>query len=134
MDTIGTLSKLAQGRLDDVSREAGIATERMARLNRELLALDERHHQDDADTDISLLVSAGDFRGRRRAARAAMEETIAEAREVLDEIRERLSLAYREKSKFEQLTAREAARRAQAEAEREQKQMDEAAIRLANQR
>ncbi len=134
MDTIGTLLKLAQSRLDDVSRKAAVVAERLATLNRELIELDQGHRASDGDGDISVLIVAGDFRGRRRAEREALQGRIAEQREILDQIRGQLTVAFREKSKFEQLAAREAARAALAEAEREQKQMDEAAIRLANRR
>ncbi len=136
MDTLETLLKVAQSRLDDVSREAGAAAERMASLNEALVAMEQSqaHARAHSDVDVSLLVVAGDYLGRRRAEKERLEDEIAAQRDVVDEIRARLTMAYREKSKFEQLLAREQAREAQAEAAREQKQMDEAALRLANRR
>lgn len=134
MDTLETLLKVAQSHLDDISREAGVAAERMARLNRKLLALDERGAAMRAEFDVVLTVAAGDFRGRQRAERLALQQEIEEERQSLDEIRARLTLAFREKSKFEQLLARQQERARQAEATREQKALDEAAIRLANRR
>ena len=134
MDTLETLLKVAQSHLDEVSREAGIAAERMGQLNRELLSMDDRQQAARTDFDVSLMVAAGDFRGRLRSEREQLKQAIEEERKSLDEIRARLTLAFREKSKFEQLLARQEERAKQAEAAREQKALDEAAIRLANRR
>lgn len=132
MGTLDTLLKVAQSRLDEVSREASVVAERMADLNRQLLALDQRRDDPALTADVSLMIAAGDFRGQRRLKREALQRAVAEQREVLDEIRARLTMAFREKSKFEQLLAQENVRAAQVEGAREQKLMDEAALRLVN--
>ena len=129
MGTLDTLLKVAQSRLDEVSREASVVAERMAVLNQQLLVLDQRRDDPGTTSDVALLVAAGDFRGRLRSEREALQRVIEEQREVLNEIRGRLTMAFREKSKFEQLLAQEQVRAAQAEAVREQKLMDEAALR-----
>lgn len=134
MGTFTTLLKVAQGRLDEVSREAGLVAERMAGLNAKLLALSDGHAAVRAGDDVSLMIAAGDYLGRQRSERADLEQQITEQRRVLDEVRARLTLAYQEKSKFEQLIAQEQARAARAAAEAEQKQLDEAALRSAQRR
>lgn len=135
MDTLETLLKVAQSRLDEVSREAGVAAERMATLNARLVELSREHARaGETDGDLSVLIAAGNFRGRQRDEREAVSREIEEQRGVIEGLRARLTLAFQEKSKFEQLIAQAKLREARAEAAREQKQLDEAALRLANRR
>lgn len=130
MDTFETLLKVAQSRLDEVSREAGIAAEHMASLNARLVSLGESHQRaSSGGEDVSILIAAGAYRLRHREEREELEAEIEAQREVLSGIRARLTLAFQEKSKFEQLIAQDHARRARAAAAQEQKQLDEAALR-----
>lgn len=134
MSTYDTLLKVAQGRLDEVSREAGAAAEVLSRFNEQLIALGKSYAGAGASNDVNVMIAAGNYLERQRVERAKLEGQIAEQRAVLDELRARLTTAFREKSKFEQLIAQEQARKAQLAAELEQKQLDEAALRSVNRR
>ncbi len=135
MSTFETLLKVAQGRLDEVSREAGVAAEALSRLNEKLVALGRLHASAAASSsDVTIMIAAGNYMGRQRAERSELERQIVEQRAVLDELRAKLTIAFREKSKFEQLIAQEQARKARLAAELEQKQLDEAALRGVNRR
>ena len=135
MSTFETLLKVAQGRLDEVSREAGAAAEALSRLNEKLVALGRAQAGAAASgSDVTIMIAAGNYLGRHRAERSELEREISEQRAVLDGLRAKLTAAFREKSKFEQLIAQEQARKAHLAAELEQKHLDEAALRSVNRR
>lgn len=127
-DTLETLLKVAQSRLDEVSREAASAAEHMSSLNTQLAELERAQAAASVTDDVEILVAAGGFRGRQKFEREAIEAEIAAHRILVDEIRARLTLAYQEKSKLEQLLAQQRSREARAAADLEQKQLDEAAL------
>ena len=134
MSALDTLLKLAQRQLDEVSREAAVAHAAIQDLRSDMDAARARAQRADqaAQADIDLMIGAGDFRGRMSREQEEILERIDAEEALLETIRERLAVAYQEKSKLEQLIEREKRVAAQAAAAAEQKQLDEAAINLSN--
>ncbi len=132
MSALETLVKLAQSRLDATSREAAEATAEVVRLRASIDQNVERERKEEilAASDLALMLGAGSYRARMDIERDALREQIEEQEEVLAEIRKRLAMAYREKSKFEQLIEQQRVRENAELADLEQKQLDEVAITL----
>jgi flagellar biosynthesis chaperone FliJ len=130
MKSLETLLKVAQRRLDDVGRE-------MARLNQHLdgLRVEEakligREQAEIAAAmhDIALMVLIPDYRRRVAHQVALVRARTDQAEALMADMRARLTAAYQEKSKFEELLKRERIREAQTRSALEQSALDEAAI------
>ncbi len=131
MKSLHTLLKVAQRRLDDLGAEA-------ARIAMQIQDLEAREAAVRAREEAELAGAAGKdptFAAMLTAYRMRVKQQVGELRaqiaartQELEDVRKRLSDAYIEKSKFEQLIE-QARRREDAErAAREQAQLDEAAI------
>lgn len=130
MKSLHTLLKVAQRKLDDLGVEA-------AKISQEVSELEARESSVRAREQAELANAARDptFASMLPAYRLRVKWQIDEirtqvaAREAsLTEVRERLSAAYIEKSKFEQLIEQGRVREAAERAAVEQAQLDEVAI------
>jgi flagellar export protein FliJ len=130
MRSLPTLLKLAQRRIDALAVEAARAMEEIDALVREGEASRVQAGREVAlgaeSLETTLLLPA--YTARLRIEAEQRKATIAGIEQVLTRVRAGLMEAYREKSKFEQLIAREAERLAAEETQREQAALDEAAI------
>ncbi len=130
MKSLHTLLKVAQRKLDEIAVES-------ARITQEVAALNEREANIRAreQAEIANAASEPAFASMLPAYRMRVKQQIAEVRaqatakeKALDEIRQRLSEAYIEKSKFEHLIEQTRVREETERFAREQAQLDEAAI------
>lgn len=130
MKSLHTLLKVAQRKLDELGVEA-------ARIGAEVNELAAREQSIRAREQAEIANAARDptFAAMLPAYRLRVKWQIDEVRtqinakeKSLDEIRQRLSDAYIEKSKFEQLIDQAEEREAAERAAREQAQLDEVAI------
>jgi flagellar export protein FliJ len=130
MKSLHTLLKVAQRKLDELGVEA-------AKIGAEIAELQARENAVLAREQAELANAARDptFAGMLPAYRMRVKQQVAELRaqlkvkqDALDEVRQRLSEAYIEKSKFEQLLDQADLRAATERATREQAQLDEVAI------
>jgi hypothetical protein len=130
MKSLETLLKVAQRRLDNVGRE-------MARLNQHLdgLRVEEakligREQAEIAAAmhDIALMVLMPAYRRRVAQQVALVRARTDQAEALMADTRARLTAAYQEKSKFEELLKRERIHEAQTRSALEQSALDEAAI------
>lgn len=130
MKSLHTLLKVAQRKLDDLAVES-------ARITQEVAALNEREANIRAREQAEILNAAKEpaFASMLPAYRMRVKQQIAEVRaqadarqKQMDAIRQRLSEAYIEKSKFEQLIEQTRTREDAERFAREQAQLDEAAL------
>lgn len=130
MKSLGTLLKVAQRKLDELGVEA-------AKIGAEVSELQARENSIRAREQAELANAARDptFASMLPAYRLRVKWQIDELKvqmsakeKALEQIRERLSEAYIEKSKFEQLLDQAEIRDATDRATREQAQLDEVAI------
>jgi flagellar export protein FliJ len=130
MKSLQTLLKVAQRRMEELGVEATRTSQKIEQLRLQQAAIRARE-----DTEVQLAASdikfAMTLHAYQMRARQQIEEigrTIAADEALLADIRERLSAAYQEKSKFEQLIEREELRQAAERAERDQAALDEVAV------
>lgn len=130
MRTLETLLKLAQRRLDDVGVQAGEAARRLDALagKRSDLLNRERAEVEAGTSDPAAFHLVSAYRQRVKLALAAMDVEIAEAQATSLRIREQLTVAYQEKSRFEQLVEQAVKREAVRLEALDQAALDEAAI------
>lgn len=130
MKSLHTLLKVAQRKLDEIAVES-------ARITQEVAALNDREANIRAreQAEIASAASEPAFASMLPAYRMRVKQQIAEVRaqitakeKALDDIRQRLSEAYIEKSKFEQLIEQSRVREETERFAREQAMLDEAAI------
>lgn len=130
MKSLQTLLKVAQRKLDELGVEA-------ARIGQEVAALQDREMTIRAREQAELAGAAGNpmfasllpaYRLRVKWQIEEVKAEMAEREKALDEVRERLSVAYIEKSKFEQLIEQTRVREMAERAALEQAQLDEVAI------
>lgn len=130
MKSLETLLKMAQRRMDEVGIEAtraGQKIEQMRMQQAAILAREEAEIQL-AGSDIQFGATLAAYRLRVKQQTEEIGRAMLAEETTLAEIRERLSQAYQEKSKLEQLIEREALRRAAERTAKEQAQLDEVAI------
>ena len=130
MKSLGTLLKVAQRKLDELGIEA-------AKLGVEVAELQSRENAIRAREQVELANAARDpmfaamlpaYRTRVKAQIADLKVHMSAKEKALEAIRQKLSEAYIEKSKFEQLLDQAEIRAATDRATREQAQLDEVAI------
>jgi flagellar export protein FliJ len=128
--SLETLLKLAQRRLDDLGREMAGLSQHLDGLRMEEATLIGREQAETAAAlhDVSLMAMMPAYRRRVQQQVALVRTRIGQAEALMAETRERLTAAYQEKSKFEELIERERIREALEESAREQASLDEAAI------
>ena len=130
MKSLHTLIKVAQRKLDELGVEAAKVGAEIAELQGRESAVLAREQAElaNAARDPTFSAMLGAYRMRVRQQVSELRSQMSAKEKALEDIRERLSQAYIEKSKFEQLLE-QAERRATAErAAREQAQLDEVAI------
>ncbi len=130
MKSLETLLKVAQRRMDELGVEA-------ARIGTEMAAMRARGSALAAREDNEIRLAAGNvelasllpaYRLRVKWQRDQIGVEVAKAESTLAEIRERLTAAYQEKSRFQHLIEQEAIRKATERAAKEQAMLDEVAI------
>ena len=130
MKSLGTLLKVAQRRLDELGIEAATVGAEVSDLqNREnVIRAREQTELANAARDPMFAAMLPAYRMRVKAQLADLEVQISAKQKALDAVRQKLSEAYIEKSKFEQLLDQAQIRAATERATREQAQLDEVAI------
>jgi flagellar export protein FliJ len=130
MKSLDTLLKVARRRMDDLGVEATRLAQRIEqkRIQQASLLAREETEVQLAAGDIQFAATLPAYRLRVKQQTEEIGRAIAAEEATLVEVRERLSTAYQEKSKFEQLLEQEALRRAAERTAREQSQLDEVAI------
>ena len=130
MKSLPTLLKIAQRKLDELGVEAARAGREVDELNQKILGLRAREQAEIAtatsNPSYAAMLPAYRLRVRRQVDEIGVQLRAKEA--ALAEIRERLSAAYIEKSKFEQLLERTRVREDAERLAREQAMLDEVAI------
>ena len=130
MKSLQTLLKVAQRRMDELGVEAvklGQAIDDMRTQQTSILAKQE-HEAQLAAKDMSLAQMLPAYRLRVKWQVDQIRVASSKAELDLVDVRERLSVAYQEKSKFEHLIEQEAIRQTAARAAKEQAMLDEVAI------
>jgi len=130
MKSLHTLLKIAQRKLDEMGIEAARAAREVDELQQKIAGIRAREQAEiaaaAANPDYAALLPAYRLRVRWQVDEIGV---VVRAREVeLAEIRERLSAAYIEKSKFEQLIEQGRVRDETERQAREQAMLDEVAI------
>jgi flagellar export protein FliJ len=128
--TLETLLKIAQRRLDDLGVQAAECARRLADLlaRRDALLAKQRQEVEAGAADPATFHLVSAYRQRVKLAIRAIEGEIDECEATRLVVRERLTAAYQEKSRFEQLLE-EAGRREIARLQAlDQAALDEAAI------
>lgn len=130
MRSLGTLLKVAQRRLDELGIEAATVGAEVSDLqNREnVIRAREQTELANAARDPMFAAMLPAYRMRVKAQLADVEVQISAKQKALEAVRQKLSEAYIEKSKFEQLLDQAQIRAATERATREQAQLDEVAI------
>ena len=130
MKSLETLLKVAQGRLDDVGREIVQLGQHLDGLRVEEAMLISREQAEIAAAldDITLMAMMPGYRRRVAQQLALLRARVDQAEALIADTRVRLTAAYQEKSKFEQLLERERVRAALALSALEQAALDEVAI------
>ncbi|MBI1360316.1 MAG: flagellar export protein FliJ [Alphaproteobacteria bacterium] len=130
MKSLETLLKVAKRRLDDLGIEAAKLSIELDNLRAEtaVLAAREQSEVELASTDLQLLAMMPAYRQRMAQQIGAAQQCVVEKEAQLEAVRERLTAAYQEKSKFEELLERERLRAEMARSAAEQAALDEAAI------
>src|SRR5262245_46483920 len=130
MKSLATLLKVAQRRLDELGIEAARIAQDIAAVEGRMAALQFREQAEiahaAADPTFGSMVPA--YRHRVKLQLGEMRMQAAGKQKELDLVREKLSEAYVEKSKFEQLIEQGRLREEAERAAREQAQLDEIAI------
>lgn len=130
MKSLHTLVKVAQRKLDELGIEA-------ARIGLEVAELQAREASIRAREQAELANAAGNpmfasmlpaYRQRVKLQIAEVHAQVKAREDALEDVRKRLSDAYIEKSKFEQLIEQANIREMAERAAREQAQLDEVAI------
>lgn len=134
MSSLHTLLKIAQRKLDELGGEAGRIQGGIDQLRMAHSALLARKDVEvaNAQRDLAFAPMLPAYLMRVKAQGGAIQTQIAEREATLSLVRQRLTAAYQEKSKFEQLIEQERIRLALERAEAEQKQLDEVAINRAS--
>ena len=130
MKSLHTLLKVAQRKLDEIAVESARITQEVAALNEREASI-RAHEQAEianAGQDPTFASMLPAYRMRIKAQIADVRAQAAAKEKALDDIRQRLSEAYIEKSKFEQLIEQGRVREETERFAREQAQLDEAAI------
>jgi flagellar export protein FliJ len=130
MKSLTTLLKVAQRRLDELGVEAQRIQQHVDELGMQLSGMlgREEVEVENARHDVMFASMLPAYRARVKVQADAIRVRIAETEATLALVRERLSLAYQEKSKFEQLIEQDRIREALERAAVEQKSLDEVAI------
>ena len=130
MKSLETLLKVAQRRLDDVGREIARLSQHLDGLRMEEAKLIGREQAEIAAAlhDISLMAMIPAYRQRVAQQLALLQARVGQAEALMADTRIRLTEAFQEKSKFEELLQRERVRAALALSTLEQAALDEAAI------
>ena len=130
MKSLPTLLKIAQRKLDELGIEAARAGREVDELNQKVLSIRAREQQEIA-TSVANPAYAAMLPAYRLRVRWQLDEVGVQLRAkeaALADIRERLSAAYIEKSKFEQLLEQLRVRDDSERLAREQAMLDEVAI------
>jgi len=130
MKSLPTLLKIAQRKLDELGIEAARAGREVDELNQKVLGIRAREQQEIA-TSVANPAYAAMLPAYRLRVRWQLDEVGVQLRAkeaALADIRERLSAAYIEKSKFEQLLEQMRVRDDAERLAREQAMLDEVAI------
>jgi flagellar export protein FliJ len=130
MKSLETLLKVAQRRLDDFGREIAKLGQHLDGLRMEEAKLIGREQAEVAAAlnDITLMAMMPAYRRRIAQQVALVRARVDQAEALMADTRARLTAAYQEKSKFEELLERERIREAFTRAALEQSALDEAAI------
>jgi flagellar export protein FliJ len=130
MKSLGTLLKVAQRKLDELGIEAAKIGVEVAELQSRENAIRAREQAElaNAARDPMFAAMLPAYRARVKAQIADLKVHVAAKENALEAIRQKLSEAYIEKSKFEQLLDQAEIRAATERATREQAQLDEVAI------
>jgi flagellar export protein FliJ len=130
MKSLGTLLKVAQRKLDELGVEAARIGAELADLQAREASILAREHAElaNAARDPTFAAMLPAYRQRVKAQIAELRMQMSAREKSLEEIRQRLSEAYIEKSKFEHLLDQAEIRAATDRATREQAQLDEVAI------
>lgn len=130
MKSLETLLKVAQRRMDELGLEVTRLRHEIEEIRASETALLAREANEVAqaahDTVFASMLPA--YRARVKRQVGEIRVRIAEKERVLNETRDRLTEAYQEKSKFEQLIEQEALRKSAERAAKEQAMLDEVAI------
>jgi flagellar export protein FliJ len=130
MKSLHTLLKVAQRKLDELGVEAARITQEVAELEAREGAIRAREQAELAnasrDPTFASMLPAYRMRVKGQINEIRVQASTKEA--ALAEVRERLSAAYIEKSKFEQLIEQGRIRDTADRTAREQAQLDEVAI------
>jgi len=130
MKSLPTLLKIAQRKLDELGIEAARAGREVDELNQKVLGIRAREQQEIA-TSVANPAYAAMLPAYRLRVRWQLDEVGVQLRAkeaALADIRERLSAAYIEQSKFEQLLEQMRVRDDAERLAREQAMLDEVAI------
>ncbi len=130
MKSLQTLLKVAQRRMDELGVEATRLGQRIEQMRMDQAAIVARAETEAllAAGDLQLAAAMPAYRQRVKQKLTEINTTIMAEEASLAAVRARLSEAYQEKSKFEQLLEREALRKAAERRAMEQSQLDEVAI------
>jgi flagellar export protein FliJ len=130
MKSLGTLLKVAQRRLDELGIEAATVGAEVADLQNRANVIRAREQTElaNAARDPMFAAMLPAYRMRVKAQLADLEVQMSAKQKALEAVRQKLSEAYIEKSKFEQLLDQAQIRSATERATREQAQLDEVAI------
>lgn len=130
MKSLHTLLKVAQRKLDEIAVESARITQEVAALNDREAGIRAREQAEiaSAGQDPTFAAMLPAYRMRVKQQIAEVRAQITAKEKALDEIRQRLSESYIEKSKFEQLIEQSRVREETERFAREQAQLDEAAI------
>ncbi len=130
MKSLPTLLKIAQRKLDELGVEAARAGREIDELNQKMMGIRAREQAEIAtaasNPSYAAMLPAYRLRVRWQLDEIGVQVRAKEA--MLAEIRERLSAAYIEKSKFEQLLEQTRIREDAERLAREQAMLDEVAI------
>lgn len=130
MKSLPTLLKIAQRKLDELGVEAARAGREVDELNQKIIGIRAREQAEiataAANPSYAAMLPAYRLRVRWQIDEISVQVRAKEA--MLAEIRERLSAAYIEKSKFEQLLEQTRIREDAERLAREQAMLDEVAI------
>ena len=130
MKSLGTLLKVAQRKLDELGVEAAKIVVEVADLRacEDSIRSREQAELANAARDSTFAAMLPAYRLRVKWQIDELKIQMSAKEKALEEIRQRLSEAYIEKSKFEQLLDQAEIRAATDRATREQAQLDEVAI------
>lgn len=130
MKSLSTLLKVAQRKLDELGVEAARIAVEVTELQAREDAIRAREQAElaNAARDATFAAMLPAYRMRVKAQIADLKVQMSAKEKTLEEIRQKLSEAYIEKSKFEQLLDQAETRAATDRATREQAQLDEVAI------